>query len=126
MYARLVSFFRLVGESRKANGVIYCDIGENFAIQIDAGLLQTADESAVGKTNLAARRIDAHNPQRPKIALLEAASNVSIFEGFLDGFLSRSIKLRLCKKKTLCPSKGLVAVIPPVSSSFYSWHVFSF
>src|SRR5579884_698029 len=108
----------------EAGGIVYGDVGEDFAIQIDACLLEAVDELAVGDLQRAAGGIDAHNPKRAEIALLEAAADVAVTERFFDGFLRGAIQLRFGKKVAFRPAKCFVAVVPPMGTSFYSWHVF--
>src|ERR1700722_1852532 len=46
-------------------------IRQNLAIQIDAGLLEAIHEAAIRDLSDAAGGADAHNPQRPEVALFE-------------------------------------------------------
>src|SRR5579871_2399345 len=85
--------FRLFHERGKCGCIASGQVGQNLAIQIDAGFLQTADEFAVGNFRRAAAGADADNPQRTKIAFLAAASDVGVLLGFFDGFLRSPIQL---------------------------------
>lgn len=55
-----------LGERRR---IVDSQISQNLAIQVDAGLLQTADELGIGHAVDAGRRIDTGNPQGTEITL---------------------------------------------------------
>src|SRR5581483_929847 len=73
----------------------------------------------------AACRIDAHNPQRAEISLLQPPPYIAVAQRLFYGFLRRPVQLRFGEEVTLSSAKGLVAIISPVGTSFYSGHVFS-
>jgi len=106
-------------------GVVNGNICQNFPIQFDARPFQSADKFAVRDFRYAARGVDAHNPQRAEIALLQPPPYVSVTKRFLDGFLRGTVQLGFCKKETLGAAQGFMAVIPPSGTSFDSWHVCS-
>ncbi len=118
--------FRLGNKRQKPVRVIHSDIGQHFAIQHHTGALQSADETAVRDVGNAAGGIDSHNPKRTEVPLLEPASYITVLQRLLNGFLRRPVQLRLSKKESLGSLKGLVAVIPPIGTTFNSRHVFSF
>src|SRR3954447_4305994 len=117
---RLMRFFRACHKGKKAWTIVHRNFGEHFAIQIDARAFQSADKFAVGNIGAAACRIDAHNPQRAEIALLQSTPDEAVAQSLLDGFLRGSIQLGFGEKKPLGATQGLLAVIPPVGTSFYS------
>jgi hypothetical protein len=47
-------------------------VGQNLAVDFDAGLVQTVDEAAVGQAGLADGSVDALDPEGAEIALLDA------------------------------------------------------
>src|SRR5580658_1593861 len=100
-------------------------IRQNLAIQIDAGLLQTVDELAVGDIGGAASGSDANNPQRAEIALLAAAADKAIAQSLLDGLLRGPIQFALGEKIARRSGQRLVAVVPAFGPAFYSRHVFT-
>ena len=59
-------------------------IGENFAVDLDAGVLEAVDKSAVGQAVLAGGGIDALNPEGAKIALARAAVAIGVLQPLLD------------------------------------------
>src|SRR5262245_9862 len=60
--------------SRARNG----ELGEALAIERDAGVLEAADELAVGQAILACRGVDPDHPQPTEVALLPAPADERI------------------------------------------------
>ena len=54
----------LVDERLEACGVLDGEIGQHLAVDLDAGLVEAVDKSAVGQPVLAHGRVDALDPQR--------------------------------------------------------------
>src|SRR5207248_11652640 len=73
-------------QRHKTRRVIRCDISQDFAVQLNAGLLQAADELVVADALGARRRADADDPDRPVLALLLLTSGVGKFEAALHRF----------------------------------------
>src|SRR5438270_5203084 len=109
----------------KSRRIVYRNVGQNLTVEIDAGAFQTIDEFAVRNVGDSAGGVDAYNPQGTEISLLKPAPDITVPQGLLDGFLSGAVQLRFCEEVALGAAKGLVAIISPVGTSFYSWHVFS-
>ena len=65
---------RLFAQRRKPGGIVDRQIGQDLAIQFDAGLLQSIDELAVADTVQLGGGADAHNPDRTELALLLLAA----------------------------------------------------
>src|SRR5271155_2871574 len=117
--------FCLLHQCLEARRIVDGDIRQNLAVQIDARALQPVDELAVGNLRSPTCGVDAHDPKRAKVALLDTPADVAVTESFFDGLLRRSVQLGLGEKVTLRQTKGFVAIISPAGSSFYSRHVFS-
>ena len=62
------------------------EIGEHFAVELDARQLQAVDELRIGQPGFARAGIDALNPQRAKIALLVAPVAIGVLQPLLDLF----------------------------------------
>jgi len=122
----LVGLFSLGYERSKSRGVVDRNVRQDLSVQIDTGALEPVDELTVRDLGHAAGGIDSNDPERAEVPLLQPAADIAITQRFLDGFLGRSIQLGLCEEKTLGSSKGLVAIVSPIGTSFDSWHVFSF
>src|SRR4051812_36306974 len=88
------SFFEsglgLLRDRRKALRLVHGEVGEHLAIDLDAGLLDAIDETAVAQVELARRRVDALDPQCAEVALLEPATAVGVLAGLDDGLLRRA------------------------------------
>ena len=54
----------------KAGGVLHGDVGQDLAVQLDAGLLQSVDELRVAGAVQLGGGGDADDPQRAELALL--------------------------------------------------------
>src|SRR5580700_11141956 len=67
---------RLFAQRRKPGGIVDRQIGEDLAIQFDAGLLQTIDEHAVAQPVQLSGSADAHDPDGAILALLLLAAAV--------------------------------------------------
>src|SRR6266478_9640067 len=63
------------------------EIGQHFAVDLDAGALEAVDKSAVGQPVLAHRGVDALDPQPAEGALLALAVAIGILHGLLDRLL---------------------------------------
>ena len=97
---RLGRGFRFFDKREESGGIVHRDVGKNLAVQFNTRALQTIDEFAVRDFGSAASGIDAHDPQRPEIALLQPAADVSLAQRFLDSFLGCPIQLAFGKKIT--------------------------
>src|SRR6185312_12250446 len=65
----------LIHQSLESGGLVNGEVRQNLTVDVDAGLQQPADKSAVGDAMLAARRIDPLDPKSAKIPLLQLATN---------------------------------------------------
>jgi hypothetical protein len=89
----LVRSLRSANQGHKPVRVVDGDISQNFSVKLDARALQAADELAVRNIGHAAGGVDADNPQRAKITLLEAAPYISVRQRFLYGLLRGPVQL---------------------------------
>jgi hypothetical protein len=121
----LMPCFGSFHQRQKAWGIVDRNVGQHFTIEADSSSLQSADELAVRNVRRPAGGVNAHNPKRAEIALLETPSDISIAQCLFHCFLRSSIQLRFREEETLGAAKGFVAIISPVGTSFYSGHVFS-
>src|ERR1700683_254367 len=74
----------LFNQFGKSRGIFHGDIGENLAVELDAGLFQSADEARVACAVQLACGRDAHNPERSELALLFAAALVGKLQAALN------------------------------------------
>src|SRR5260370_71885 len=125
LLSRSMRRFGFVDQDGKSGFVLQRDLGQHLAIQIDAALLQTADEFTIRNSRGPASGADAHDPQRTEIALLQAASLVRVALRLLDRFLRGAVEFALGQEKAGGAFERLVAVLSSFWSSFNSWHVFT-
>jgi len=85
--------FRFFDKTYESGGIVNRNISQNLAVQIDSGTLQAAYEFAVGNSGGAAPGVDAHNPERPEIALFQPAADIAVSERLFDGFLRGAVQL---------------------------------
>ncbi|OWK26328.1 hypothetical protein AJ87_03255 [Rhizobium yanglingense] len=62
-------------------------VGEDLAVDLDASLVQAVDEAAVSKAEFADGSVDALDPKRAEIALVNLAVAVGVLLGAIDGSL---------------------------------------
>src|SRR6185436_18354564 len=79
--------FGLLCDGGKSGGLVHRQIREHLAIDVDTGLLEAIDETAVAQVELAGRRVDALDPQRAEVAFLEPAAAICVLAGLDDGLL---------------------------------------
>src|SRR5262245_66451567 len=84
---------RLLRDRAECGDVVHREIGERLAVDLDAGGLDAGDEPAVGEPESACRRVDALDPQRAIVALLQAPSRVRVLARLDDGLLRDAIDL---------------------------------
>src|SRR5579863_4482095 len=68
-------------------------VGEHLAVELDIRALQAVDELRIGQAAFARAGIDALNPERAEIALLDATVAIGIAQPFLD-LLDRDAEAR--------------------------------
>src|SRR5690606_14011900 len=65
-------------------GLAHRQIGQNLAVDLDAGEREAVDKSAIGQTLLAGGGVDALEPQRTEIALFGATVAERVLQSLLD------------------------------------------
>ena len=70
--------FRLVSQRLEGFRFMHRDISEHLAINLNASLGQAVNEAGIGEIQLAARGVNALNPERAEIALADAAVAISV------------------------------------------------
>src|SRR3954467_4059264 len=74
-------------DAAERRALVHGDVGQDLAVQVDAGELQPVHELAVGQALGPNRGVDALDPQRPERALLHLAVAIGVLTGLLDGLL---------------------------------------
>src|SRR6516165_3906223 len=108
----------------ETSGVAYGHVCQNFAVDRDAGCLQTVDQLAVGDTVETGGGTDALNPQAAVFAFLDATIALGIAIRTIGGFLSGLVELALCEEEAFGPLEILLAPSPALCAAFYAWHGF--
>ena len=81
----LLSGFGSLDDGFECLGLADGQLGQDLAVEGDAGFLDSAHEGGVGDTELVHAGIDAGDPEAAEIALLVAAIAVLVLEGLQDG-----------------------------------------
>src|SRR6266540_2428951 len=84
---------RLLGKCVERGDVVHRDVRQHLSVDLDAGLLEAADEDAVRHVIHAGGGIDALDPQTAEVALLVLAIPIRVFPAALDILLGRLPKL---------------------------------
>ena len=77
----------LVDQRLECRRVLDRDIRQHLAVDLDAGLRQAVNKSAVGQAVLAHGRVDALDPERAERALLALAIAIGVLHRLLDRLL---------------------------------------
>ena len=101
----------LVHQIGKPGGVLDGDVGEDFAVQFNAGLLEAVDELRIAEVVQLGGGGDADNPERTELALLLLAAGVGKLQAALDGFLGCLVELGLRKEVSTSSLKNLFAAV---------------
>src|ERR1700678_3708555 len=89
---RRVRLLRLLRQMRKSRRILNSQIREDLTIELDSGFLQSADELVVVQSIQAGGGADAHDPDRPVLALLLLAAGVGKLQRAIDGFFCRTVE----------------------------------
>ena len=63
------------------------DVGEHLAVDLDAGLLQPVDQTAVGQTVVTRGGVDTGDPERAEFALFLTTVTIGVLAGLDDRLL---------------------------------------
>src|SRR6185503_4283421 len=117
------SLFRGRDERDEAFVVVYCDVGEDLAIDVDLRERQPVHQAAVRQPVRARRGVDTRDPQSAELALTHAAVAERVLAGLDDGLLRSAkdfaprvvVALRLIEDLAMPRLGG--------NASFYSGHL---
>src|SRR4051812_1789899 len=76
--------FGLGDDRLEGLALVHRDVGEDLAVQLDAGELEPVHEAAVGHPLGAHGGVDPLDPERPERALLHLSVAISVLAGLLD------------------------------------------
>src|SRR3954451_17031799 len=101
-------------ESAEGLGVAHGDVGQDLAVQLDAGQLQTMDERAVGHALGARGRVDARDPQTAEVTLAVATIAVRVRVRLHHRFLRALVRGVGLPAEALGPLEDLAALLARV------------
>src|SRR5262245_21315309 len=84
---------RLLRDRAERGDVVHREVSERLAIDLDPGGLQARDEPAVREPETPRGRVDALDPQRAVVALLQAPPCIGVLAGLDDGLLRDAVDL---------------------------------
>ena len=84
---RRLCAFHFVADSFESSGVVESEVGEDFAVDLDACFVDETHQLAVGKFFLTGSCVDTLNPEGAEVALFIFAVAVSVGETFFPSVL---------------------------------------
>ncbi len=114
--------FGSLGQLAKRGHIFKRQMGQQLAVDFDAGAAQTIHQSAVRNTTNSGARIDANDPQRAELALFLAAIAVGVLAGFGYRLLGNAKHLAPRPRITLGFFKNFLVARTSGDAAFYSGH----
>src|SRR5579883_1247916 len=105
--------FGLLGEAFKRGLVFDGQVGEDLAIEFDAGFLEAVDLGGGA---------DADDPERAELALALLATGVSELEPALDGLFGGAVEFGFCQEITAGAVEDFFPLGAALGSTFYARH----
>lgn len=79
--------FYLIYDRGKGCRVVHSQVGENLAVEVDAGIPELAHKHRIGKAVFPCTCIDALDPQCPEFTFSLLAIPVCVYKALFDGVL---------------------------------------
>ena len=80
----------MLDDCGEGGGLVDGEVGEDFAVELDAFLLHAADELTIADAVLAGSVVDAGDPEGAEVAFAVATVAVGIAEGFDDALFGEA------------------------------------
>src|SRR5919201_440591 len=112
-----------IRKSAEGLGVPDGDVGQNLAVELDAGQLQSVDEGAVAQAVLAGGGVDANDPQPAEVALAVAPVAVRVGVGLHDRFLGALVVRVRLAAEALGPLERRPALLARVDRALDARHL---
>lgn len=113
----------LFGDAGKNLRVLGGELGENFAVELDAGLFQLIDEGAVGFVAVLAEcGVEPDDPELAEIGLLVAPVGEGVSARAHERFMRVALLLRADAAVALGSFQNILAALLRHHSSFDSCH----
>src|SRR5581483_1314786 len=104
-----------VGKPSEGLGVTDGDVGQDLAVELDPGGLQSVHELGVGEAVLACGRVDSGDPQAAEVALAVAAVAIAVLVGLEHRFLGGAVMTAGIAPVALGQLQGGAALLAPVN-----------
>src|SRR5205807_1263386 len=111
-----------LGELLERLGVGHRQLGEDLPVERDPGLLEPGHELGVRQAGHPAPRVDAHDPERPRLALLLLAAAISERPGAEHGLGRCAVELAPAAEVALGLLEDLLATLARLRAAFCPWH----
>src|SRR5262252_2469343 len=112
----------LLRQSAERRRVVHGDVGEHLAVDLDASLVQSVDDAAVGKSVDSGGGVDARDPQRAEFALVLPPVAVRILPRLDDRLLRRTVDLAPGVVVALRLAKNFLVTAPGRHATLHSCH----
>ena len=109
------------GESGSVND---CEIGKDFAIELNVSGLQAFDEAGVGHSFVSDGSGNTLNPEAAELPLTLLAVAILVLTGFVDGVLCVAVKLGTEASESFGAEEDTLAAFPAGRTVSCSWHGF--
>jgi hypothetical protein len=96
--------------------------GKDFSVNFDIGLMETVNQTAIAKSVLSCRRIDAYIPQAAKHPFFDSAIAIGVNEPSFDGFSRLPILPATASREAFRQFENLFVTPPGFEASLCSWH----
>src|SRR2546427_753633 len=111
-----------LGELRERGRIGHRQLRQHLAIEVDPRLLERGHEFRVREPHLAARRVDPHDPEAPRLALLLLAAAVRERPSPQDGLGGGLVELPAATEIPLRLLEDLLAPSARLRSTLCPWH----
>ena len=112
----------LFGHGRKCLRIAHGEVGQDLAIHLDAGLVETVNQLAIGKTVEPSGSVDTGDPQTAEIALAVAAVPVGVDLSPIEGFLGGAEQATARPPIALGLFEDLFLALLGGDAGFYPWN----
>ena len=102
--------------------VVNCQIGEDATVKLNACLVQSVDQTAVGQALYTGLGVDSRNPQSTECTFLSAAVTVSVLTRLGNCLSGNSVYTTPCAVITFCLLEDFLVTTACFYTTFYSSH----
>src|SRR6266536_2118432 len=110
-------------ELREGRRIRHGELGQDLAVERYAGLLEPGHEDRVGETELAARGVDANDPESARAALLLLPPPVGEGPGAQHRLGGCAVELAAPGAFALCLLEDLLPALAGLGPALCPWHV---